>query len=134
MKTFMKLMEAERSVQNHADALESVKKELDRIQHARTISTKPADIKEHISAVKAICRLHNDSQQKLQDLTTHLGLLNISLPRELSENDKEYIKLYTLAHVRQHSILMRLTKYQDEVNPVHRSQHCGGHFSAKVSV
>ncbi len=130
----MKLMEVERSAQNHADALESVKKELDQIQHAHTISTKPADIKEHISAVKAVCRLHDDSQWKLQDLTAHLGLLNISLPRELSENDKEYIKLYTLAHVRQHGILMHLTKYQDEVNPVHRSQCRGGHLAAKVGV
>src|SRR5260221_13953312 len=134
MKTFMKLMEAERSVQNHANGLESVKKELDQIQHACTISTKPSDIKEHISAAKAIHQLHNDSQWKLQDLTTHLGLLNISLPRELSENDKEYIKLYTLAHVRQHGILMCLTKYQDEVNPVHRSQCRGSHLAAKVGV
>ena len=132
MKTFMKLMEAERSAQNHADALESVKKELDWIQHTHIISTKPTNIKEHIQAVKAICWLHNDAQQKLQDLSTCLGWLNLSIPRDLSENDKEYIKLYMLACVRQYGILMHLTKYQDEVNPVHRSQHCGCCLAAKV--
>ena len=95
----MKLMEVERSAQNHADALESVKKELDQIQHAHIISTKPADIKEHIQAAKAIRQLHDDAQQKLQDLAARLGLLNLSMPRDLSENDKEYIKLHTLAHV-----------------------------------
>ena len=128
----MKLMEAERSAQNHADALESVKKELDRIQHACTISARPADIKEHIKAAKAVRQLHDDSQRKLQSLTAHLGLSNISMPRELSQNDKEYVKLYTLARVRQHGILMRLTKYQDEVNPVRRSQRRGGRLAAKV--
>ena len=51
----MKLMEVERSAQNHADVLESVKKELDQIQHAHIISTKLTNIKEHIQAVKAIC-------------------------------------------------------------------------------
>ena len=52
--------------------------------------------------------------------------------RDLSENDKEYIKLYMLACVRQYGILMHLTKYQDEVNPVHRSQHHSHHLAAKV--
>ena len=130
----MKLMEAERSAQNHANALESVKKELDQIQHARSISTKPIDIKEHIKAAKAVHQLHDDSQQKLQDLTTHLGLSNISLPRNPSDHEKEYIKLHTLACFRKHGILMCLTKYQDEVNPVHRSQCHGCHLVAKVSV
>ena len=71
-------------------------------------------------------------QQKLQDLSTHLGLLDLSMPRDLSKNDKEYIKLYMLAHVRQYGILMHLTKYQDEVNPVCRSQCHGRHLAAKV--
>ncbi len=132
MKAFMKLMEAERSVQSHANALESVKKELDWIQHAHVISAKPADIKEHIQAAKAICQLHDDAQQKLQDLSACLGLLNLSMPRDLSKNDKEYIKLYTLAYVRQYGILMCLTKYQDGVNPVCRSQHRSCHLAAKV--
>src|SRR5260370_14221389 len=121
MKTFMKLMEVERSAQNHADVLESVKKELDQIQHTHILSAKPADIKEHIQAAKGVHQLNDDAQQNLQDPTACLGLLNLSMPRDLSENNKEYIKLYALAHIRQYGILMHLTKYQDEVNPVHRS-------------
>ena len=79
-----------------------------------------------------MCLLHDDAQWKLQDLAACLGLMDLSLPRKLTENEKDYIKLYTLAHVRQHGILVCLTKYQDKVNPVCRSQHHGHHLAAKV--
>ena len=132
LKRFTKLLEAKHLAQTHASSLDAVKKELDQIELANTMSHQPSDLREHFAATKLIRELHDQSQQKLQDLTTDLGLSDVTLPSNLSESDKEYLKKYTLAQVRQHGILIRLTKYQDEISPVWSSQPRGGHLVAKV--
>ena len=125
-------MDAEHSAQAHADALDAVKKELDRIKLAKTMLTNPVNLTEHYKAAKRVRELHDESQQRLQDLTANIGLSGFSLPPNPSPTDKEYIKKYILARFRKHSILIRLTKYQDEVNPIRSSKRRGGRVVAKV--
>ena len=76
--------------------------------------------------------LHDESQQWLQDLTTNIGLSGYSLPPNPSPADKEYIRKYILAWFQKYGILICLTKYQDKVNPIQSSKHCGGQLVAKV--
>jgi len=114
----MKLLDAECSAQAHANALEVVKKELDRIKLVKTMSTNPVNLTEHYKAAKRVRELHDESQQRLQDLTADIGLSGFSLPPDPSPTDKEYIKKYILAWFRKHGILICLTKYQDKVNPI----------------
>ena len=90
-------MDAERSAQAHADALDAVKKELDRIKLAKTMSTNPVNLTEHYKAAKQVWELHDELQQWLQDLTANIGLSGFSLPPNPSPTDKEYIKKYILA-------------------------------------
>jgi len=125
-------LDAEHSAQAHADALDAVKKELDHIKLAKTMSTNPMNLTEHYKAAKWVRELHDESQQRLQDLTANIGLSGFSLPPNPSPTDKEYIKKYILARFRKHSILIRLTKYQDEVNPIRSSKCRGGQVVAKV--
>ena len=132
LKRFTKLLEAERSAQSHASSLDAVKKELDRIQLARSMSHQPSDLREHFAAAKMVRELHDKSQRKLQELTADLGLSDVTLPTNLSGSDREYLKMFALARVRQHAILIRLTKYQDEINPIRNSQRKGGRVVAKV--
>ncbi|KAF8333212.1 uncharacterized protein EI90DRAFT_3122263 [Cantharellus anzutake] len=54
MKKFAKLLEAKRSAQAHLDALDAVKKELDRISLARTLSHIPIDLTEHFQATQRV--------------------------------------------------------------------------------
>src|SRR5260370_36583635 len=128
----MKLLDAEHSAQAHTNALEVIKKELDHIKLVKTMLTNPVDLTEHYKAAKWVWELHDKSQQWLQDLTTDIGLSGLSLPPDPSPTDKEYIKKYILAWFRKHGILIHLTKYQDEVNPIRGSKHHGGWLVVKV--
>src|SRR5260370_42015650 len=56
----------------------------------------------------------------------------VPLPPNPSPTDKEYIKKYILAWFRKHGILIHLTKFQDEVNPIQSSKCCGGRLVVKV--
>jgi hypothetical protein len=132
MKKFAKLLEAERSAQTHSDALEAVKKELDRIVLIRTMSHSSTDLKEHFKAAQHLRELHDESQKCLRDLTAQIGLSDLKLPRNPSIPERDYIEKYILARFRKHSILIRLAKYQDEMNPVRSSQRRGGRLVAKV--
>ena len=107
----MKLLDAEHSAQAHADALNAVKKELDHIKLAKTMSTNPVNLTEHYKVAKWVRELHDESQQWLQDLTANISLSGFSLPPNPSPTDKEYIKKYILAWFQKHSILICLTKY-----------------------
>src|SRR5260370_27981882 len=102
----MKLLEAECSAQLHALSLDAVKKELDRIQLAHSMSHQPSDLREHFATAKMIRELHDKSQWKLQELTADLGLSDVMLPTNLSGSDREYLKMFTLARVSQHAILI----------------------------
>ncbi|KAF8336402.1 uncharacterized protein EI90DRAFT_172170 [Cantharellus anzutake] len=132
MKKFAKLLEAERSAQAHSDALDAVKKELDRISLARTMSHRPMDLKEHYQAALHVRSLHDESQARLHELTAQIGLSDLKLPQNPSDKEKEYIEKYILARFCKHSILIRLAKYQDEMNPIRSSQRCGGRLVTKV--
>jgi hypothetical protein len=132
MKKFAKLLEAERSSQAHSDALDAVKKELDRISLARTMSHSPIDLQEHFEAAQRVRSLHDESQERLRDLTAQIGLSDLKLPRNLSSTERDYMEKYILARFRKHSILIRLAKYQDEMNPIRSSQRRGGRLVAKI--
>jgi hypothetical protein len=132
MKKFAKLLEAERSAQAHSDALDAVKKELDRISLARTLSHSPVDLKEHFQAAQRVRSLHDESQERLHDLTAQIGLSDLKLLRNPSSAERDYIEKYILARFRKHAILIRLAKYQDEMNPIRSSQRRGGRLVAKV--
>ncbi len=133
LKRFTKLLEAEHSAQAHASSLDAMKKELDWIQLAHSMSHQLSDLREHFATAKLVRELHDKSQWKLQELMADLGLSNVMLLNDLLESDKEYLKKYTHAQVRQHGILIHLTKYQDEISPIWNSQQRGGHIVAKVS-
>src|SRR5260370_34431466 len=128
----MKLLDAEHSAQAHTNVLEVVKKELDHIKLVKTMSTNPMNLTEHYKAAKWVWELHNESQQWLQDLTADISLSGFSLSPDPSPTDKEYIKKYILAWFQKHGILIHLTKYQDKVNPIRSSKHCGGRLVVKV--
>ncbi|KAF8337080.1 uncharacterized protein EI90DRAFT_3287373 [Cantharellus anzutake] len=113
MKKFAKLLEAERSAQAHSDALEAIKKELDRIVLIRTMADSSTD-----QAAQHLQELHDESQKCLHDLTAQIGLSDLKLPRNPSGPERDYIEKYILARFRKHSILICLAKYQDEMNPV----------------
>lgn len=132
LKRFTKLLEAERSAQVHTTALNAVKKELDRIQLAHTTSHRPSDIREHFNAARHVIQLHDESQQKLRDLTADMGLSDLELPQQMTNIDREYLKKYTLARARQHGILIRLTKYQEEMSPIRSTQRRGRRLVSKI--
>ena len=90
-------MDAECSAQVHTNALDAVKKELDRIKLAKTMSTNPMNLMEHYRAAKRVRELHDESWQWLEDLTANIGLSGFSLPPNPSPTEKEYIKKYILA-------------------------------------
>src|SRR5260370_3622734 len=114
----MKLLDAEQSAQANTNVLKVIKKELDCIELVKTMLTNPMDLTEHYKAAKWVQELHDESQQQLQDLTADIGLSGFSLPPDPSPTNKGYIKKYILAQFRKHGILICLTKYQDEVNPI----------------
>ncbi len=101
LKRFTKLLEAEQSAQVHATALNAVKKELDQIQLACTTSHQPSDIQEHFNTARHVMKLNDKSQQKLQDLTADMGLLDLELPQQMTNTDREYLKKYTFAQAQQ---------------------------------
>ncbi|KAF8318044.1 uncharacterized protein EI90DRAFT_3133537 [Cantharellus anzutake] len=132
MKKFARLLEAEWSAQAHSEALDAVKKELDRISLARTLSHSPINLDKHFQAAQHVRLLHNESQQRLRDLTAQIGLSDLKPLQNPSSTERDYMEKYILAQFHKHAILIRLAKYQDKMNPIQSSQQCGGQLVTKV--
>jgi len=97
LKRFTRLLEAKHSAQLHASSLDAMKKELDQIQLACSMSHQLSNLREHFAAAKMIRELHDKLQQKLQELTAELGLSDVTLPTHPSGSDREYLKMFMLA-------------------------------------
>ncbi|KAF8579623.1 hypothetical protein K439DRAFT_375806 [Ramaria rubella] len=72
-------------------------------------------------AANALQQHHQDSISQLYSLTANLGLLQVSIPPDMTESEKEFVKQLILLHAVKTSLWNRLQRYQDEMNPIRKS-------------
>lgn len=128
-KGLAQLLDAERSCDAHAKALALVKIEVDRRQ-SLFHGTSHA---EYLKAARQLESDHQRSAQRLHDLTASLGFQDLKQPINANDKYTRYLRLYIQARTMKHSILQRLTRIQDELNPLRDTQsRTGGRRVRKV--
>lgn len=112
-----RLMDASRTADGLSKALQKIRTELNKQEYAESILPSQ-DLDPLYNAAIALYEHHQQSVEKLAVLTDSLGLSRISLPDELSEEEREYVKHLIMIQALRGLLWTKLQAYQDDFSQI----------------
>lgn len=125
-------MDVQRTAESLARSLDGLDQIISANEFRANLSDDPAPstlqaLDSQYKAAEEIRQHHELPIQKLSDLTSDLGLMQANIPSgSLTKAEEDVLKLLVLAHSIEITLWLKITGYQDEINPLRESRRKGG--------